>query len=104
MSPYFSGASPKLPYAKYITGILLNKGLDALGMNKGYNKTGRPLDRTGDTTKGVGFAKFDFTKTFRNQVFSCVMVLYHQYSITNRRESILKSKTIDRTPGGFFPP
>ena len=42
--------------------------------------------------KGVGVAKFDFTKKFRNQLFSCVRVLYYQYSITNHSESILKSK------------
>ena len=41
--------------------------------------------------KGVGVAKFDFTKTFRNQLFSRVRV-YHQYSITNHSERILKSK------------
>ena len=41
---------------------------------------------------GVGVAKFDFTKTFRNQLFSRVRVLYHQYSITNHSEHILKSK------------
>ena len=42
--------------------------------------------------KGVGVAKFDFTKTYRNQLFSRAMELYHQYSITNHSESILKSK------------
>ena len=42
--------------------------------------------------KGVGVAKFDCTKTFRNQLFSRVRVLYHQYSITNHSESILKSQ------------
>ena len=42
--------------------------------------------------KGVRVAKFDFTKTFRNQLFSREMVLYHQYSIPNHSESILKSK------------
>ena len=42
--------------------------------------------------KGVEVAKFDFTKTFRNQLFSGVRVFYHQYSITNHSESILKSK------------
>ena len=42
--------------------------------------------------RGVGVAKFDFTKTFRNQLFSRVRVLYHQYSITNHSESIFKSK------------
>ena len=42
--------------------------------------------------KGVGVAKFDFTKTFRNPLFSPVRVLYHQYSITNHSESISKSK------------
>ena len=42
--------------------------------------------------KGVGVAKFDFTKTFRNQLFLPVRVLYHQYRITNHSESILKSK------------
>ena len=51
-----------------------------------------PYDKTGDATKGVGVAKFDFTKTFRNQLFSRVRVLYHQYSITNHSESNLKSK------------
>ena len=43
-------------------------------------------------SKGVGGAKFDFTKTFRNQLFSRVWVLYNQYSITNHSERILKSK------------
>ena len=43
--------------------------------------------------KGVGIAKFGFTKTFRNQL-SRVRVLYHQYSITNHSESILKSKVM----------
>ena len=43
-------------------------------------------------SKGVGVAKFDLTKTFRNQLLSCVRVLYHQFSITNHSESILKSK------------
>ena len=28
--------------------------------------------------KGVGVAKFDFTETFRNQLFLHVRVLYHQ--------------------------
>ena len=42
--------------------------------------------------KGVGVAKFDFFKTVRNQLFSRVRVLYHQYSITNHSASILKSK------------
>ena len=42
--------------------------------------------------KGAGVATFDFTKTFRNQLNSRVRVLYHQYSITNHSESILKSK------------
>ena len=45
-------------------------------------------------SKGEVFAKFDFTKTFRNQSFSRVRVLYHQYSITNHSESILKSKIL----------
>ena len=47
-------------------------------------------DKTGDATDWV--AKFDFTKTFRIQLFSRVRVLHHQYSITNRSESSLKSK------------
>ena len=41
---------------------------------------------------GVGVAKFDFTKTFRNQLLSRVRVLYHQSSISNPSESILKSR------------
>ena len=43
---------------------------------------------------GVGMAKFDFTKTFRYQLFSRVSLLYHQISITNHSESILKSKIV----------
>ena len=39
---------------------------------------------------GEGGAKFDFTKIFRNQLFSRVRALYHQYSITNHNESIFK--------------
>ena len=42
--------------------------------------------------KGVGVAKFDFIKTFRNQLFSRLRVLYHQYLMTNHSGSILKSK------------
>ena len=42
--------------------------------------------------KGVGVSKFDFTKTFRNQLFSRVRILYYQFSITNHSESTLKSK------------
>ena len=42
--------------------------------------------------KGEGVAKFDLTKTFRNQLFSRVMVSYHQYTVTYQSESILKSK------------
>ena len=45
-------------------------------------------------SNGVGFAKFDFTKTFRNQLFSHVRVLYHQFSTTNHSESSLKFKVI----------
>ena len=51
-----------------------------------------PTTKQETLPKGVGVAKFDFTKTFRNQLFSRVRVLYHQYSITNYSESILKSK------------
>ena len=51
-----------------------------------------PYDKTETLPKGVGVAKFDFTKTFRKQLYSRVRVLYHQYSITNHSESILKSK------------
>ena len=52
-----------------------------------------PYDKTGDATKGVGVAKFGFTKTFRNQLFLRVRVLYHQYSITNHSESISSPKS-----------
>ena len=51
-----------------------------------------PDDKTKTLLKWVGVAKFDLTKTFRDQLFSRVGVLYHQYSITNHSESILKSK------------
>ena len=51
-----------------------------------------------DATKGVGGPKFDFNKTFRNQLFSHVWVLlYHQYSITNHIESILLKKDKGQT-------
>ena len=43
-------------------------------------------------TKGIGVAKFNFTKTFSNQSFPNVRLLYHQSLITNHCESILKSK------------
>ena len=49
-------------------------------------------NKTGDAIKGEGVAQVDFTKTFWNQSFSRVMVIYHQYSITNHSGSILKSK------------
>ena len=49
----------------------------------------------------MGVAKFDLTKTFRNQLFSCVRVLYYQNLIKNYSETsiiemlmVLKSKTI----------
>ena len=51
-----------------------------------------PTTKQETLPKGVGVAKFDFTKTFRNQLFSRVRVLYYQTSITNHSESILKSK------------
>ena len=51
-----------------------------------------PTPKSETLPKGVGVAKFDFTKTFRNCLFSRVKVVYHQYSITNHSESILKSK------------
>ena len=53
-----------------------------------------PFDKKETLPKGVGVAKFDLTKTFRNQLFSRVRVLYHQYPIKTHSESILKSKTI----------
>ena len=45
-----------------------------------------PTTKQETLPKGVGVAKFDFTKTFRNQLFSRVRVLYHQYSITNHSQ------------------
>ena len=53
-----------------------------------------PTTKQETLPKGVGVAKFDFTKTFKNQLFLCVRVLYNQSSITNHSESILKSKTM----------
>ena len=40
------------------------------------------------------FFRKGINKTYRNQLFSRVRVLYHQYSITNHSESILKPKII----------
>ena len=51
-----------------------------------------PTKKQETLPKGLGVAQFDFSKTFRNQLFSRVRVLYHQYSMTNHSESILKSK------------
>ena len=51
-----------------------------------------PTTKQETLPKGVGVAKSGFTKTFRNQLFSRVRVLYHQYSIANHSEGILKSK------------
>ena len=56
--------------------------------------------------KGVGVAKFDFTKTFRNQLFSRVRVLYHQILITNHSESTFEVQNHehfnDFSCSGFF--
>ena len=51
-----------------------------------------PTTKQETLPKGVGVAKFDFNKIFRNQIFSRVMVIYHQYLITNHSKGILKSK------------
>ena len=51
-----------------------------------------PTTKQETLPKRVGVAKFDFTKTFRNQLFSRVRVSCRQYSITNHSKSILKSK------------
>ena len=52
-----------------------------------------PTTKQETLPKEIGVAKFDLNKTFRNQLFSSVRVLYHQYSITNDTErTILKSK------------
>ena len=53
-----------------------------------------PTTKQETLPKGVGVAKFNLTKTFKNPLFSHVRVLDHQYSIKNHSESILKSKTI----------
>ena len=45
-------------------------------------------------SKEVRIEKSDLAKTFRNQLFSHVRVLYHQYLITNHSESILKFKSM----------
>ena len=51
-----------------------------------------PTTKQETLPNGVWVAKFDFTNTLRNHLFSRVRVLYYQYSITNHSESILKSK------------
>ena len=65
-----------------------------------------PTTKQETPPKGIGVAKFDLTKTFRNQLFSRVRILYHQYSIKKHSESIFKSKTISILMiifvGGFF--
>ena len=37
---------------------------------KVISKQAKPYDKPGDATIGVGGVKFDFTKTYRNQLFS----------------------------------
>ena len=54
-----------------------------------------PTTKQETLPKGIGVAKFDFAKTFRNQLFSRVRVLYHQYLITNHSENILESKIMN---------
>ena len=51
-------------------------------------------DKSGDATKEVGVAKFEFAKKFINQLFSRVRALYHQQFNTHHSESILKSKSM----------
>ena len=51
-----------------------------------------PTTKQETLPKGVGVAKFDFTKHLEINYFARVRVLHHQYSITNHSESILKSK------------
>ena len=65
----------------------LSKTLGVLRTNKSYI----PVTNRRRDQRGKAVAKFDFTKTFRNQIFSRVRVLFHQYLITNHWESILKS-------------
>ena len=52
--------------------------------------------------KGVGVAKFDFTKTFRNQLFSRVRVSYHQYSITYSQRTYFKVQNHEHINDYFF--
>ena len=44
---------------------------------KVINRQADPYGKTGDATKGDRVAKFDFTKTFRNQLFSRARAFYH---------------------------
>ena len=47
-----------------------------------------PYDKTADATEGGRGWKIWLHQNIRNQLFSRVRVLYHQYSITNHSESI----------------
>ena len=53
-----------------------------------------PMKKQETLPKGVGGAKCDFIKTFRNQLFSRLRELLHRYSIKNHIESLLKPKII----------
>ena len=90
VSAYFSDASQnflmhKISLVSFWIGRLMYK-----------ERINRQIPTTKQETlpKGVGVAKVDFTKKFRNQLYPYVWVLYHQYSITNHSESILKSKIV----------
>ena len=92
ISAYFSDASQNFPMHKISPVSFWIGRLVYLEQIKVIIRQADPYDKTGNATKGGRACKFDFTKTFWNQLFSGVRVLHHHYSITNHSESILKSK------------
>ena len=79
-----------------MTDILLNKTLDVLGTNKGYHELDRqtPMTKQETLPKGLEVAIFYVTKTFRNQLFSSLILFDHKFLITKHSESNLKSKIV----------
>ena len=61
-----------------------------------------PTTKQETLPKGVGVAKFDFTKTFRNQLFCTCKGIASSILITNNSESILKSKIMNDVLKIFF--
>ena len=57
---------------------------DVLEMNIILIRQAGPYDKTGEATKGVGGAKFDFPNTFSNPLISCASVYFYKKKIEKK--------------------